>query len=155
VNGKVISNTDAQFKNKVVLVNITGSWCPNCHDEAPYLEELYSKYHSRGLEIVALDFEEPSQAHTLARLHAFIKKYGIEYTYLLAGEPKDVHDRLPQAVNLNAWPTTFFVGRDGLVDAVETGFPSADSLEFDQQARQRYVDNIEKLLQEDKHVSRR
>jgi thiol-disulfide isomerase/thioredoxin len=153
LNGKIVSSTDHQFANKVVLVNVTGSWCPNCHDEAPYLAEIYRKYHSRGLEIVALDFEESAQAHTLSRLHAFIKKYGIEYTYLLAGEPKDVHDKIPQAVNLNAWPTTFFIGRDGLVKAVETGFPSPGSLEFDREARKKYVTNIEKLLQEDVHVS--
>src|SRR6185436_1079032 len=35
LNGKLVSNTDARFRNKVVLINITGSWCPNCHDEAP------------------------------------------------------------------------------------------------------------------------
>jgi thiol-disulfide isomerase/thioredoxin len=146
LNGKVVSNTDPQFKNKVVLVNITGSWCPNCHDEAPYLAELYRKYHARGLEIVALDFEEPAQLHSLVRVHAFIKKYGIEYTYLIAGTQQEIHEKLPQAVNLNAWPTTFFVGRDGLVHAVETGFPSPGSLEFDHDAKQRYVANIEKLL---------
>jgi len=139
LNGKVISNTDPQFKNKVVLVNITGSWCPNCHDEAPYLAELYRKYHARGVEIVALDFEEPAQIQSLTRLHAFIKKYGIGYTYLIAGEQSQLHDKLPQAVNLNAWPTTFFLGKDGLVHAVETGFPSPGSLEFDHEAKQRYV----------------
>jgi thiol-disulfide isomerase/thioredoxin len=146
LSGKVVSNTDPQFKNKVVLINITGSWCPNCHDEAPYLAELYRKYHARGVEIVALDFEEPAQTQSLARLHAFIKKYGIEYTYLVAGEPKELHEKLPQAVNLNAWPTTFFIGRDGLVHAVETGFPSPGSLEFDHEVKQKYVANIERLL---------
>jgi thiol-disulfide isomerase/thioredoxin len=146
LNGRVVSNTDPQFKNKVVLVNITGSWCPNCHDEAPYLAELYRKYHARGLEIVALDFEEPEQLNSLARLHAFVKKYGIEYTYLIAGKQQDLHEKVPQAVNLNAWPTTFFIGKDGLVHAVETGFPSPGSLEFDRNIKQTYVANIEKLL---------
>ena len=37
LNGKVVSNTDSRFRGKVVLINITGSWCPNCHDEAPFL----------------------------------------------------------------------------------------------------------------------
>jgi len=146
LNGKVISNTDLKFKNKVVLVNITGSWCPNCHDEAPYLAELYRKYHAHGVEIVALDFEEPAQIQSLTRLHAFIKKYGIGYTYLIAGEQSQLHEKLPQAVNLNAWPTTFFLGKDGLVHAIETGFPSPGSLEFDHEAKQRYVKNIESLL---------
>jgi thiol-disulfide isomerase/thioredoxin len=148
VNGKLVSNTDPQFKNKVVLVNVTGSWCPNCHDEAPYLASLYSKYHSRGVEIVALDFEDPAQIKTLTRLRAFIKKYGIEYDYLVAGEQKDIHQKVPQAENLNAWPTTFFIGKDGLVHAVETGFTSSGSAEFDRDVKAKYVANIEKLLSE-------
>jgi thiol-disulfide isomerase/thioredoxin len=152
LNGKLVSNTDAQFKNKVVLVNVTGSWCPNCHDEAPYLAQLYRKYHARGVEIVALDFEEPAQIQSLTRLRAFIKKYGVEYTYLVAGEQKEVHDKLPQAVNLNAWPTTFFVGKDGLVHAVETGFTSSGSGIFDHDVKAKYAANIEKLLSENAHA---
>src|ERR1700678_2016138 len=58
LNGQLVSNTDARFHGKVVLVAIGGSWCPNCHDEAPYLEELYRKYHKSGLEVVGLSFEE-------------------------------------------------------------------------------------------------
>jgi thiol-disulfide isomerase/thioredoxin len=146
LEGKTISNTDVQFKDKVVLVNITGSWCPNCHDEAPYLEELYRKYHSQGLEIVALDFEEADQKQTLTRLHAFLQKYGITYTYLLAGEPAQLTEKTPQAVRLNAWPTSFLLGKDGLVRFVETGFPSAGSAAFYSEARRRYAANIEKLL---------
>jgi thiol-disulfide isomerase/thioredoxin len=61
LNGRMVSNTDARFEGKVVLVNISGSWCPNCHDEAPFLAGLYEKYRSRGLEIVTLSFEEPEQ----------------------------------------------------------------------------------------------
>src|SRR5580765_191796 len=61
LSGKVVSNTDAQFQGKVVILAIGGSWCPNCHDEAPFLSELYRDYHARGLEIVGLMFEnDPS-----------------------------------------------------------------------------------------------
>ncbi len=146
LHGNIVSNTDPLFKDKVVLVNITGSWCPNCHDEAPYLEELYRKYHSDGFEIVALDFEEPDQKQTLARLHSFLQKYAITYTYLLAGEPAQLSEKVPQAVNLNAWPTSFLLGRDGRVQFVETGFPSAGSVGFYSEAKRRYAANIEKLL---------
>jgi thiol-disulfide isomerase/thioredoxin len=70
LNGNIVSNTDARFRNKVVLINITGSWCPNCHDEAPFLSEVYRKYHGRGLEIVALSFEEAEQLQNpTRRLH--------------------------------------------------------------------------------------
>ena len=53
------------FDGKVVIVAIGGSWCPNCHDEAPFLESLYKQFHSRGLEIVNLSFEEESQLKDL------------------------------------------------------------------------------------------
>jgi thiol-disulfide isomerase/thioredoxin len=122
LNGKIVSNTDPQFQHKVVIVSIGGSWCPNCQDEAPFFEELYRKYHNQGLEIVELSFEEGPQLANPARLRAVIQKFGITYTVLVAGTPDDLNDRFPGVVNLNCWPTTFFVGQDGLVKAIHTGY---------------------------------
>jgi thiol-disulfide isomerase/thioredoxin len=109
LEGNIVSNTDARFQGKVVLINITGSWCPNCHDEAPFLAEVYNKYRGKGLEIVALSFEEAEQVANPTRLRAFIRQNGIEYTVLLGGETGSAKEKLTQAQNLNVWPTTFFV----------------------------------------------
>jgi thiol-disulfide isomerase/thioredoxin len=123
LSGKTVSNTDAQFQGKVVIVAIGGSWCPNCHDEAPFLVSLYRKYHAKGLEIVNLDFEQGDDPATdTARLHAFIAHYGIPYTVLTAGRTDQLNEKIPQGVNLNCWPTSFFIGRDGLVKEVHAGF---------------------------------
>jgi thiol-disulfide isomerase/thioredoxin len=154
LRGKLVSESDPRFKNKVVLVNITGSWCPNCHDEAPYLEELYRKYHSQGLEIVAIDFEEAEQLKDPSRLPAFIKKYGIDYTYLLAGEPSELQSKIPQAVNLNSWPTTLFLARDGKVRAIHAGFAAPASGEFNIALKRETEGRIEKLLSENLTASR-
>jgi len=154
VTGRVVSNTDDRFQGKVVLVNITGSWCPNCHDEAPFLEELYRKYHGLGLEIVALDFEPLEQLKSLSRVQAFIKRYGIEYTYLIAGEPSQLNEKIPQAENLNAWPTTFFVGRNGLVRSIHTGFTSHASGELDSRLKDDVRNEIAQLLSENVHVAK-
>ncbi len=153
LDGKLVSNRDPQFRNKVVIVNITGSWCPNCHDEAPFLAELYRRYHSLGLEIVALDFEEPEQLADKTRLHAFIKKYGIEYTYLVAGEPKELQAKIPQAENLNAWPTNFFLGRDGKVRAVHAGFAAPATGEFNAKLKKDIAETVEHLLSEPSEVT--
>jgi len=146
LNGKLVSNTDGRFQNKVVLVEVTGSWCPNCHDEAPFLVELYRKYHDRGLEIVALSFEEADQLRDPVRLRAFVKKYGIEYTMLLCGEQDDAKVKLTQADNWNAWPTTFFLGRDGRVSSVHAGFPSTGSGDLFRQAKADFIVQVERLL---------
>jgi peroxiredoxin len=122
LSGKVVSNTDPKFDGKVVIVAIGGSWCPNCHDEAPFLESLYKKFHSRGLEIVSLSFEEGDQLKDPARLRAFIARYGLTYNVLVAGDTEQLNEKIPQAVNLNCWPTSFFLGRDGKVREVHAGF---------------------------------
>jgi thiol-disulfide isomerase/thioredoxin len=155
LKGQFVSDRDPRFRGKVVLVNITGSWCPNCHDEAPFLEALYRKYHDQGLEIVALDFEQADQLKDLSRLQAFIRRYGIEYTYLVAGEPSQLNEKIPQAENLNAWPTTFFVGRDGLVREVHTGFTSRASGIFDSELKDQLSRNLERLLSEDVQTAKR
>jgi thiol-disulfide isomerase/thioredoxin len=148
LNGKIVSNTDARFQGKVVLVNITGSWCPNCHDEAPFLAELYRKYRSRGLEVVALSFEEEDQLKNPTRLRAFMKEYGIEYTVLLPGTTDERDAKLPQAVNLNSWPTTFFLGRDGRVRFVHAGFPGPASGALYHQAVKEFYAQVDSLLAE-------
>jgi thiol-disulfide isomerase/thioredoxin len=151
--GKIVSNEDSKFKGKVVLAIVTGTWCPNCHDEAQYLVELYAKYHAQGLEIVALDFEEPEQQNTLKRVNAFIKQYKVPYTYLIAGAPSDMWDKVPQAVNLNTWPATLFIGRDGKVKATHAGFAGPGSGIYHTQLRDEFTSNIERLLREQSTVN--
>ncbi len=148
VNGKVLSNEDPKFKNKVVLAILTGTWCPNCHDEAQYLVQLYKKYRDQGLEIVALDFEEPEQQDDLARVHAFTKQYGVEYTYLIGGAPAEMWEKVPQLVNLNTWPATVFIRRDGRVDHIHAGFAAPASGEFNDQLKKEFTSTIERLLAE-------
>lgn len=148
LTGKTVSDSDERFRGKVVIVDISGSWCPNCHDETPFLVDLYRKYHDRGLEIVALSFEEAAQLQNPTRLRAFIKHYGIQYTVLVPGEPKDASALVPQAVNLNSFPTTFFVGRDGRVHGAHAGFPGKASGKFHDEAKQEITHTVEQLLAE-------
>ena len=154
LDGNVVSNTDARFQGKVLLINITGSWCPNCHDEDEFLPALYEKYHAQGLEIVALDFEEPEQLAKPVRLKTLIARDGIRYPVLLGGETASAKEKLTQALDWDSWPTTFFVGRDGLVKKVHSGFPSRGSGELYQKEKQEFVSEIERLLSENRISSR-
>ncbi len=122
LTGKTVSSTDPRFRGKVLIVAIGGSWCPNCHDEAPLLEDLYRKYKSQGLEIVELSFEEEEQSTNPTQLRAFLKEYGIDYTVLLAGDPSQAADKLPQTIGLDTFTASFFIGRDGLVKSIHAGF---------------------------------
>ena len=151
LEGKIVSNTDARFAGKVMIVAIGGSWCPNCHDETPFLVELYRKYRKQGLEIVELSFEEEAQIKNPVRVKAFNKRYGVDYTVLIPGEPKELNDKMPQGVNLNSFPTTFFVGRDGRVRSAHAGFAGKASGKFHTELKEEYTAVIERLLAE-KHT---
>jgi thiol-disulfide isomerase/thioredoxin len=131
LRGRIVSNTDPQFAGKVVILSIGGSWCPNCHDEAPFLSALYKDFHARGLEIVGLMFEnDPDPKLSRPRVESFVKRYAVQYPMLIAGTTqasptsKTIDEALPQLVNFGAYPTTIFIGRDGRVRSVHAGFAS-------------------------------
>ena len=146
LNGKLISSKDTEFAHKAVIIGIGGSWCPNCQDEAPFLESLYRKYHSRGLEIVELSFEESSQLQNPVRLKAVIQRYGITYPVLVAGTPDQLNEKFPHVANLDCWPTTFFVGRDGLVKAIHTGYAGPATGKDNHELENEMTALVEKLL---------
>src|SRR5712691_9441220 len=148
LNGKIVSNTDPRFAGKVVIVAIGGSWCPNCHDETPFLVDLYKKYRKQGLEIVELSFEEEAQIKNPVRLKAFNKRYGVDYTVLIPGEPKELNDRVPQGANLNSFPTTFLLGRDGRVRSAHAGLPGKATGKFHEEATAEITALVERLLAE-------
>lgn len=121
---------------------------PNCHDEARYVVQLYRNCHHKGLEIVALDFEEPEPQDALSRERAFVKQYGVQYTYLFAGAPAEMWEKVPQAVNLNHMTGNFFIGRDGRVKLIHSGFASPASADFNCQFKTEFTSTIERLLGE-------
>src|SRR5579863_854429 len=148
LNGRTVSNTDARFQGKALVVEITGSWCPNCHDEAPFLAEMYRKYGGKGLEIVSLSFEEADQLKDPVRLRAFVKKYGMEFPVLVCGDPDEASTKLTQLVNWNTWPATLFIDRKGQVRSIHSGFPSSGSGDLFIAAKDEFNVEIGRLLAE-------
>jgi hypothetical protein len=82
------------------------------------------------------------------RLRAFVQDFGLKYTVLLAGTTDDVHTKVPEAVNLDAFPTTFFLGRDGRVRKVHAGFAAPATGSFNTQLKHDFTAQIERLLGE-------
>jgi peroxiredoxin len=148
LTGKTVTNTDPQFDGKVVIVAVGGSWCSNCHDEAPFLESLYKQFHGRGLEIVSLSFEEADQLQDPSRLRAFIARYGLTYTVLVAGTPEQLNEKIPQADHLNCWPTSFILGRDGRVREVHAGFAGPANKPAHDALQNEVTGLVERLLDE-------
>jgi thiol-disulfide isomerase/thioredoxin len=125
LDGRSLASEDPRFTGKVVLVNVFGSWCPNCNDEAPLLAEWDRRYRRRGLEIVGLAYEysgEPERDRRYVRKYA--KRHGIEFPLLLAGisDKAAAAETLPDLSAVIAFPTSIFIGRDGKVRRIHSGF---------------------------------
>ncbi len=133
-SSKKISLKDKKYKNKVVILQIMGTWCPNCMDETKYLSEIYDKYHDRGLEIIGLCFEFYAKG-VLKKAKEFvlksIKYHNAKYDFAIAvtDRSKDPSSVLPQLNKIMSYPTAIYIGRDGKIKKIHTGFsgPATDS----------------------------
>lgn len=116
---------NAKYAHKPVIVQIFGTWCPNCHDEAPVLLDLYNRHHAQGLEIISLAYEHTGDdARSRAQIERFREKYDIPWEILIAGvsDKTQAAATLPDLTAVKAFPTTIFINRDGTVRAIHSGF---------------------------------
>ena len=151
LDGRRITNDDARFRNKVVVVDIFGSWCPTCHYAAPELMQFYRRYRTRGLEVVGLAYEVTGDTATDRRqLRRYRDKFGITFPLLLAGinDTEAAAATLPQLSGFTSFPTTLFLGRDGRIRRVHAGFYGPATGAQHKRLLQEYEKEIEKLLHE-------
>jgi thiol-disulfide isomerase/thioredoxin len=151
LKGNTVSSKDPQFEHKVMIVALAGSWCPNCHDEAAFLEPLYREYRSKGVEIVSLMFEHFGDfPHAAEATQRFKQHYGIEYTTLIAGisDKDEAGKKLPMLDRVYAFPTTIFIDKKGVVRKIHTGFSGPATGEHYTEFAAEVRDTLNQLLAE-------
>lgn len=136
LNGKVVSLTDEKYQDKVKIVTLMGTWCPNCMDEAAFLGPWYEQNKDRGLEVIALSFEQKDDlAFAKSRFQKFSKRFGVGYDVLFAGkaDKKTAGEKLGALNAILSFPTTIFIDRAGKVRKIHTGFTGpATGVHFEQ-----------------------
>lgn len=109
MDGKLLEKKD--YEGKVLILDLWGTWCPPCRAEIPHFVKLQEKHRAEGLRIVGLTWEKRVPDDTVrARVKDFAEREGINYPLVLAEKPL-----IDAIVDLQGYPTTFFIGRDGLV----------------------------------------
>lgn len=151
LDGKLVSSNDPRFRHKVLIIALSGSWCPNCHDEAAFLAPFYREYRDKGVEVLALMFEHHGDfAQAAAAVRGFRREFGIEYPTLIAGisDTDQASTALPQLTGIYAFPTTIFVDRNGSVRKVHAGFAGpATGLHYEQ-FKVDFMRTVDELLSE-------
>jgi thiol-disulfide isomerase/thioredoxin len=148
-SGKTVDQSSPQFAGKPLIVDIFGTWCPNCHDEAPVLEKLYQKYKDQGLEIVGLAYEyTDDQQRSLQQIGIYRAKFGLTFPLLLAGttDQGQIAKTLPQLEGFGAFPTSIFIDRSGHVKAILAGFTGPSTGEKYQEVQQRMDELVREIV---------
>ncbi len=149
LDGKQRSLADSSFAGKARIIEVFGSWCPNCHDASAYLVDLDRRYRDRGLSIVGVAFELTGDfARDAGQVRSFAAHHGIKFPLLLAGlaDKQKVSVALPILDKFRAYPTIIFLDGQNVVQAVYTGFSGpATGKEYDA-LRAKVESLIEELL---------
>ncbi len=104
---------------KPIVVNLWASWCPPCKAEMPTFEKVYQQYANQGFTILAVN---ASNQDSLADAQAFVQANELTFPILM-----DTQGRVSQLYDLRSLPTSFFIGRDGIIREVVVGGPMSEA----------------------------
>ncbi|WP_460974432.1 TlpA disulfide reductase family protein [Spirosoma knui] len=150
-NGKMVSLADDRFKNKVTIVQILGTWCPNCMDETNFLSPWYKRNKQRGVEVVGLAFERSAAlAESGPKIERMKQRFQIDYPVVLAGtnDKAQASKALPDLNAVVAFPTTLFIDKKGQVRHIHTGFSGPGTGKYYDQYVEEFNRLVDKLLSE-------
>jgi len=148
--GKTVSSEDSVFRNKALLIDIMGTWCHNCMDAAPVLQQLYKEFGKNGLEIIGLAFEISDNPETAKKnLTLFQNRFGITYTLLYCGSTNEANVGRKLRTQLNdftGYPTTLFADKKGVVKKIHVGFNGQGTGEEYQRQVQQYFETVNRFV---------
>ena len=153
LDGKPVSIDDERFKNKVVVVQLMGSWCPNCMDETAFLSNYYNKNKQRGIEIVSLAYEySTDRERSVKTLKKFQQRFNVQYPMLITGvtvnDSLRTEKTLPELTPIKFFPSSAILDKKGRVRKLDTGFNGPATGDHYLQYKKEFEETIAKLLEE-------
>lgn len=151
LEGNMVSLSDDKYRDKVTIVQVMGSWCPNCYDESEYYASLYDQYHDLGLEIIALCYEKNATAEEACEVITKLKNHlNCNYDFLFAGkaDKAETSASLPMINELISYPTSIVIDRSGKIRAIHTGFYGPGTSDYYTRYTEEFSMLIDKLIRE-------
>ena len=123
-DGVLTSLSDPQFQGKKKIIQILGTWCPNCKDETIFLKEYLRNNPSENLAVIGLSFEYYDTEKSLSVIDRYVKAMEVPYPILYAGNSKksEAAKSLPMLNAIIAYPTMIFLDEENKVQKIHTGF---------------------------------
>lgn len=151
LEGMMVSLEDKRFENKVVIVQLFGSWCPNCMDETRFLADWYKINKDREVEIIGLAYEKKDDLeYARKRVEKMANRLEVSYPLLIAGtaEKEAAAKTLPMLNHILSFPTTIFIDKKGVVRKIHTGFSGPGTGEYYHRFVEGFENFTDKLLAE-------
>ncbi len=125
-DGQTISLNDDRYKGKVKIVQILGTWCPNCRDETEFLLDYRKKNPDVPFEVIGLAFERhQDKEKAMEAIQRYKRFFNIDYEILLAGNSDDkdkASQALPMLNRVISFPTMIIIDQHNQVQEIHTGF---------------------------------
>ncbi|MGE0587606.1 MAG: peroxiredoxin family protein [Cyclobacteriaceae bacterium] len=153
--GKLVTPNDERFKNKVLILQIFGTWCPNCMDETRFLSKWYNNNKDREVAILGLAYEAKDDFdYASGRVKKMKSKLNVPYDFVIAGNKDKIEaaKTLPMLNHVLSFPTTIFIDKNGKVKRIHTGFTGPGTGVFYEEFIQSFNQTMDELL-EDKLAS--
>lgn len=134
IEGDFIDFSAPPYLGKLKILEIMGSWCPNCHDEARFLKEWKSANPDLPVEIVSLSFERyEDSTKSLEVLNEFLNRHEIEWPVVYGGSTRSArHSELIDFIHqIKAYPTLVIFDQNNVVRYVHTGFYGPATSEYE------------------------
>lgn len=153
VKGELVSLKDEEYKNKVVIVQIMGTWCPNCLDETKYYSQYFKGLKGEDIEFIALAFEyAKTEEKAWKAINRLTELVGVSYPILLAqygtSNKKKANEKLPMLNHILSYPTTLFIDKKGIVRKIHTGFNGPATGGKYQEFKEDFQGFVDALLKE-------
>lgn len=149
LEGDSVSLSDPKYKDKVVLVQIFGTWCPNCMDETKFLTDWYQKNQDEDVAIIGLAYERKDDFdYASRRVQKMVDKLDVPYDFLIAGvsDKEKAAQTLPMLNRVMSFPTLIYINREGEVENIHTGFSGPGTGEYYEKFVQEFNERMDKLL---------
>ncbi len=132
VNGVMVSSKSERFKGKAKIIQIFGTWCPNCRDETNFLIPLYEQLKNKKVELIGLAFEQSKDFDGAAKIvKTYVDKMKVPYPMLIATSDKTAANSiLPMLNAVSSYPTLIFINKNNEVVKIHTGFNGPATSEY-------------------------
>ena len=150
-SGDLVELADDTYQNKVVVIQILGTWCPNCMDETRFYVDWIKRNPGKEVAFIGLAFErKPDAEYAFSRVDRMKTKLEVPYEVLLAGttSQESRSEALPMLNKIMSFPTSIILDKEHKVRKIHTGFSGPGTGAYYEQFVEEFNLLMEKLLEE-------